>query len=330
MANLLPLAYVLAFIAVVLAVQTLFDRFVASRLGQRRVNRRLTLLAKGAQPQEVYERLVRRPDPPRAGGQRLKSLHDAVWNYCRQAGMTMAPARLALLVLGAAAGLWLFSLLMLRSDTMQGMAVNGAMGLVGALWLSVLTAWLVIAGRRRKRMLKLEEQLPLALDIVNRALRAGHPVISAVHLAATELGDPIGSELGLIVDETTYGADFKDALTSFARRTGSEDAHLFAVSVSIQAETGGNLAQILEGLASVVRSRHSLARRVKALASEGKASALILSLLPVFVIGVILVAQPQFYSSKFADPVFWPIVACIIGLYLIGQLAIRRIINFRY
>jgi tight adherence protein B len=176
----------------------------------------------------------------------------------------------------------------------------------------------------------IDDQLPLALDIINRALRAGHPVISAVQLAGQEMGDPLGTEFGLIVDETTYGLEFKDALYNFATRTGSRDAAFFAVSVAIQSQTGGNLAEILEGLATVVRGRNTLAKRVKALASEGKASATLLSVLPLFLIGFFLLVQPQFYTSKFGDPVFWPVSAGVMLLYLVGLLMIRRIVNFKY
>jgi tight adherence protein B len=180
------------------------------------------------------------------------------------------------------------------------------------------------------RLKKIEEQLPLALDIVNRAVRAGHPVISAVQLAADELGDPVGSEFGLIVDETTYGVEFRDALANFARRTGSPDAHFFAVSVSIQSETGGNLAEILEGLANVMRGRATLGKRVRSLASEGRASATLLSVLPIFMVGLQFLIHPKVYTSKFSDPIFWPVVGIAGILYLIGWFIIRRIINFKY
>jgi tight adherence protein B len=96
----------------------------------------------------------------------------------------------------------------------------------------------LLSRKRAKRLKLLEEQMPLALDVINRALRAGHPVVSAIRLAADEMGDPIGSEFGLIVDETTYGFEFRDALVNFARRTGSPDAHFFAVSISVQAGNG--------------------------------------------------------------------------------------------
>ena len=179
-------------------------------------------------------------------------------------------------------------------------------------------------------MKALEEQMPLALDVINRAIRAGHPVVSAVQLAASEMGDPIGSEFGLVVDETTYGFAFKDALTNFAHRTGSPDAHFFAVSVGIQSETGGNLAEILAGLAAVIRGRATLGKRVKALSSEGRASALLLSALPAMLISALFMMHPTFYTSKFSDPIFWPAVAGVSLLYVLGWVMIRRIVNFKY
>ncbi len=129
--------------------------------------------------------------------------------------------------------------------------------------------WLTSRAQARRQKV-FEGQLPLALDIVTRALRAGHPVVSAVQLAAEEMGDPIGSEFGLIVDETSYGLEFKDALLNFARRTGSPDAHYFAVSVGIQSETGGNLAEILTNLADVIRDRQSLTSAREGASQRGK------------------------------------------------------------
>ena len=144
------------------------------------------------------------------------------------------------------------------------------------------------------------------------------------------MGDPIGSEFGLIVDETTYGYEFREALANFARRTASPDAHFFAVSIGVQAETGGNLAEILEGLASVIRGRTMLGKRVRALSSEGRASALLLSALPVLLVAFMLLTQPTYYTSKFSDPIFWPVAGGVFASYLVGLLIIRRIINFKY
>jgi tight adherence protein B len=187
-----------------------------------------------------------------------------------------------------------------------------------------------VSSRRTARLKLIEQQLPLALDVVNRAIKAGHPVVSAVQLASSEMGDPIGSEFGLVVDETTYGLEFKDALRNFADRTGSGDAQFFAVSVGIQSETGGNLAEILEGLAEVIRGRITLAKKVKALASEGRMSAYILSALPILMIAFFAIVSPNFYTDKFADPIFWPVVVVVALVYLAGWFMMQRIINFKY
>lgn len=329
-AFLTPLIYVLAFVAVVLTIQTLVSLVFSAGDRTRRVNRRLTMLESGMKPDEVYSALVRRTAAVNIGGQRLNGLYERFATRVRQSGVDTTPLRLLLIAAGAAAALWLVSLAFLSTNKGGHFLLNSSASFLGAGVLSLLGVWFWIDGRRTARLKKIEEQLPLALDIVNRAIRAGHPVVSAVQLAAHELGDPIGSEFGLIVDETTYGLEFKDALVSFARRTGSRDAHFFAVSVGIQSETGGNLAEILEGLASVIRGRATLGKRVKALASEGKASAAILSALPVFLVGTLFLIQPRFYTTKFSDPVFWPVITIVIIVYILGQVMINRIINFKY
>ncbi len=329
-ALLTPLAYVLAFIATVLAVQALAGLIFSARDRSGRVNRRLDMLRSGMDPGRVYSTLVRRPASPGLAGARLTGLVEAVGTYCRQGGLTIAPLRLLAITVAGAVAIWMVSLVVLSSRGGPGFLMNAAVSLVAACALSVSLVWLWVSRLRGRRLKKLEEQMPLALDVINRAVRAGHPVISAVHLAAEELGDPIGTEFGLILDETTYGADFKDALLGFARRTGSADAHFFAASIAIQSETGGNLAEILNGLATVIRGRLTLAKRVTALASEGKASATLLSILPILLIAAMTLIQPSFYTSKFSDPVFWPVVIGTAVLYGIGQAVMYRIVNFKY
>lgn len=325
-----PLIYVLAFVAVVLLVQTVAGLIFAAGDRTRRVNRRLTMLDAGMTHEQVYSSLVRKTPAPQVDSALLMRLHDRVETYMRQAGLRISPLHLLAIAAGIAGGLWLIGLSLASSGGGPGFLINGAISMVGACGLSLLGVWLWVRRLRNARIRQIEEQLPLALDIVNRAVRAGHPVISAVQLAADELGDPVGSEFGLIVDETTYGVEFKEALANFARRTGSPDGHFFAVSVSIQSETGGNLAEILEGLAGVMRGRHTLGMRVKALASEGRASAVLLSVLPVLLIGAQLVIHPRVYSDKFADPIFWPVVIITAVIYFAGWLMVHRIINFKY
>jgi tight adherence protein B len=326
MAN--PIIYVLAFVAVVVLVQLIARLVFASGDRTRRVNRRLTMLDSGMSREDIFSALVRRP--PGGGRGRFYSIYDQGEMYMRQAGLLMSPARLAAMTAGVAGALWLAGLSVATSGTGPGVLASGMMSLIGACVLAVVGVGLWVRHLRNRRIKKIEEQLPLALDVVNRAVRAGHPVISAVQLAADEMGDPVGSEFGLIVDETTYGVEFKEALANFARRTGSADGHFFAVAVSIQSETGGNLAEILEGLASVMRGRQSLGKRVKSLASEGRASAVLLSVLPVLLICGQMVFRPTVYSEKFSDPIFWPVVMATAVVYFGGWLMVHRIINFKY
>jgi tight adherence protein B len=325
-----PILYVAVFVGVVVFAQLLGSLAFANRDRNKRVNRRLTMLASGIAPPEVYSRLIRKSATPKMSGSLMVRLYERVDTFCGQAGLDITPPRLLLYALGGAAGLWLMSLFLLGATKTPSLLTNGVVAMIGSALLSGAAVYMWVNGRRRKRLRKIEEQLPLALDVVNRAIRAGHPVTSAMQLAAEEMGDPLGSEFGLIVDETNYGAEFRTALTNFAHRTGSADAHFFAVSVGIQAETGGNLAEILEGLANVIRARSTLGKRVKALASEGKASATVLSVLPIGMVGFLMTFRPAFYTSKFNDPVFWPFAAGIAVLYIIGQLILSRIVNFKY
>jgi tight adherence protein B len=327
---LFPLIYVLAFVAVVIVVQTGAGLFISARDRTRQVNRRLTMLHAGMKPEAVYSALVKRPPAAPGANARLVGLHDRLWTFCRQAGLNITPMRLLAFVAAATGGLGFVSLIFMKTHGSGGLVLNAAISLIGAAVLSCGGAYVWVNRLRTARLKKLEEQLPLALDVVVRAIRAGHPVIAAVQLAAQELGDPIGSEFGLIVDEYTYGSDLKEALLNFARRTGSSDAHFFAVSVGVQAETGGNLAEILDGLSAVIRSRRTLAKKVKSLASEGRASAVVLSALPIFLVSFLMLTQPSYYVDKFGDPLFWTIVIAVGGLYVTGWLIIQRIINFKY
>jgi tight adherence protein B len=327
---LVPLIYVLAFLAMVVAAQGVAGIFYSSRDKAERTNRRLTMMASGMSRSEVYSTLVRRPVTGPGENAALLRFYNRLMLYYRQAGMEGSPMQALSFVGIAAIGLWLASFLLLRGGSLTGLLVNAVVALPASLAICGLGFWLWLGRKRATRLKQIEEQMPLALDVVNRALRAGHPVVSAVRLAGEEMGDPIGSEFGLIVDETTYGFEFREALMNFARRTGAPDAHFFAVAIGVQSETGGNLAEILEGLAAVIRGRTMLSKKVKALSSEGRASAFLLSALPVFLIAFIFLTQPDYYTSKTSDPIFWPVATGVFISYLLGLLMIRRIINFRY
>ncbi|MGH7025057.1 MAG: type II secretion system F family protein [Caulobacteraceae bacterium] len=323
------LAYVFAFVAVVMLVQTAAGVIFTSGDRSRRVNRRLDLLESGMSRDDVFEALVRRR-PKNTMSEAAPGLYDRISVYFRQAGVMVTPQRFVIVLAIIIVVILAAALFFLSLAHKGAILTNLLVSTVGAVGLGILGAAVWLGWRRARRMRRLEEQLPVALDVTIRALRAGHPLIMSVKLAAEEMADPIGSEFGLIVDETNYGMEFRDALTSFAHRTGSEYAHFFAVCVSIQNETGGNLAEVLQNLATVIRNMQTLHLRVRALAAEGKMSAQILTFLPIGLVCFLLVLHPVFYVSKFNDPLFWPVSGITILWFLIGQFMINRMVNFKY
>ncbi len=182
------------------------------------------------------------------------------------------------------------------------------------------------ATKMRQRM---QEQFPVALDVFVRGLRAGHPVSAALDLLTVELPDPIGTEFGTVIDEVTYGADLRDALADMAERWDMEDVRMFVVSLGIQSETGGNLAEILENLSKVIRERASMMMKVRALSSEGRMTAIMLTGLPIFAFVLLFLLKPSFYLDVADDPAFIPGFVFLIILYMIGFYTIRRLVDLK-
>lgn len=184
----------------------------------------------------------------------------------------------------------------------------------------------IIAQRRRKRI---QEQFPVALDVFVRALRSGHPIASAIDLLTRELEDPIGSEFGLVADEISYGAELTEALDAMAERWDQEDIRMFVVSLSVQIETGGNLAEILQNLSDVIRARASLYMKVRALSSEGRMTGWMLSVLPVFAFVSMFIVNPGFYLDVARDSIFVFGFSGLMVLYVIGVITIRKMIDLK-
>jgi len=162
-----------------------------------------------------------------------------------------------------------------------------------------------------------------------RSLRAGHPVPVAISMVAREMPDPIGSEFGIVGDEITYGADLETAMRNLYFRVGTDDLPLFVTAVAIQTSTGGNLGEILENLSGVIRQRFKMRRKVKALAAEGRASAMILSSLPILMFFVIQFMVPDFYASVWHVPMTKVALAAA-GMWMgVGNLIMFRMVNFR-
>lgn len=180
-----------------------------------------------------------------------------------------------------------------------------------------------------KRMAKMSVQLPDALQIVCRSLEAGHPVATAVSLVAREMPDPIGTEFGMTADEVSYGMSLTNGVQRMAERVGDPDVELFAATVRLQEKTGGNLTELLKANTTTIRERQIMRLKVRAASSEGRVSAMILTAAPFIVMTAIHLLKPDFYGSVSDDPLVQKI---FIGLFIwmgIGNLVMKKMINFK-
>ena len=320
---------VCVFAAVMICVELLVSAIVARRSNQKAINQRLTMIERGVSRQQTMQLLRRRstalpaslPAFLIAPARRLEKL-------LVQAGATTATGRLVTLV--TIAPVALFAVLVALT------ALYGGLG-AGRLFLLLIVSLIVglalplmvlsmQAGRRRKRMI---EQFPTALDVFVRGLRAGHPISAALDLLTVEMADPIGSEFGLVVDEVTYGADLRDALDAMADRWELDDMRMFVVSLSVQSETGGNLAEILVNLSTVIRDRASMMMKVRALSSEGRMSATMLTVLPIGAFALLFAFNPAFYLDVADDRMFILGFGFLVGLYILGALIVRRMVDLK-
>jgi tight adherence protein B len=197
------------------------------------------------------------------------------------------------------------------------------------LFCGVVLPYLALRYLRNRRWKLFGAQFPDALDMIVRSLRAGHPVPIAITMVAREMKDPIGSEFGIVVDEITYGADLETALRNLYFRIGQDDLPLFVTAVAIQGSTGGNLGEILENLSKVIRERFKMRRKIRALAAEGRASALILSSLPIAIFLIIHFVSPNFYGGIWHESMTKQALAGA-GIWMaIGNFIMYRMVNFR-
>jgi tight adherence protein B len=318
---------ILSFCATVAVALSALSYFGEMQPARKKANRRMTMLDEGAAPRQVSAQLLTKARPNSFVSQFMsQEVYQAADRWCRQANPEFSLRKTSLTILTVFSVLVLFVVI---ASTKLGPSAL-LLGLIGVATLTAGVTWAVLSIMRTKRLRLLSEQLPAAIDLMVRALRAGHPVVAAIQLAANEMPDPIGTELGIVVDETTYGVELKEALASLAARSKLEDFAFLQVSVSIQSETGGNLAEILGNLGRVIRGRFMLEKKVKALASEGKMSAIILSALPVLMVGGISASNPGYYMDAIKEPDFFTISAGVALLYFFGLYLIHRITHFKY
>ena len=183
--------------------------------------------------------------------------------------------------------------------------------------------------KRAQRLASIERQLPDTLDLLTRALRAGHAFTAGLKMAGEELSDPIAAEFRTVHDEINFGVSLEQALTNLSERVPLTDMRYFVVAVLIQRDSGGNLTEILGNLSRLIRERAKLLAKVKVLSSEGRMSAWILALLPFALGGAMYLANPKFMGPMFTDPMGITMLKYLLTMMLIGVLVLRRIVRIR-
>jgi len=278
--------YALVAGSAILFVEAIYVVFFSATSYRSKINRRLRLM-EGDPDRESILVQIRRERGLTSGG--LYSLPVLSLNrLILQSGLTMGLTRFLLLDAVASAAVFV-GMLWQRGD-----AIEAA---IAAALCCLLLPFIALRFMRGVRHKKFGAQFPDALDIIVRSLRAGHPVPVAIQMVAREMEDPVGTEFGIVADEITFGADLEGAMRNLYFRVGQEDLPLFVTAVAIQASTGGKLSEILENLSGVIRQRFKMRRKVRALASEGRFSALLLSVVPIGLFLILKVTAPDYYTS---------------------------------
>ena len=221
-------------------------------------------------------------------------------------------------------------------------ALLAFLGFTGGSWLSLNYFLSIVAGaclgclpifhiltKKRKRMEKFHAQLPEALDLVARALRAGQALSGALKMVADEMDDPIGDEFDKTLNEINFGVGVSEALKNLAHRVDCLDLKFFVIAVVIQRETGGNLAEILENSARIIRERFKLHGRIRVLAAEGKLSAMILMGLPFITAFVLFLANPEYVKILTRDPFGRVLAGVALSLMTLGILSMKKMIAIK-
>ncbi len=312
-----PLIYVLIFVAVVVLVEGLYLTVFGKSISlNSRMSRRLSLLEKNSNREQVLEQL--RKEMNQHLNAKNIPLYSILAKKAQKANIAFSPKAL----IGIMALLSVFSFLALTVATSADAMIRAVL----AVGMGVGGVYVWVNNKAKKRIGLLEEQLPDSIELMVRSLRVGHPFSAAIGIVAKEIPDPLGSEFGIIADEAAYGRDVTESLKAFAERMDSQDLRFLAVAVAIQQQSGGNLAEILEGLSKVIRARFKLFRKVKAITAEAKWSGMFLSAFPILALIMINVIQPDYYDEVRETSVFIP-TALVVAVFLTVNIIFMKIMT---
>lgn len=311
--------YAAAAISGILVAEAAYLLFAGRHDRRATINRRLRLQERKLSQKEVLIQL--RKERGSSSANRLLVSLVALRRLKTQSGLIMPLGRLYMICAAISA-------------VVAGAAFKFVMPLVGSVFLGVAAALilplLVLRTMRKRRHKLFGVQLPEALELITRSLKAGHPVPVAVSLVAREMPDPIGTEFGMVSDEVTYGSDLVTALASMYERVGQDDLPLFVTAVSIQSSTGGNLREILDGLSTTIRERGKLRRKIRAISTEGRMSAYILTAVPVLLLAAILATNPGYYEAVIDKSLTWYLLGFTLFWLVLGNFSMSKMSNFKF
>ncbi|MDU8942955.1 type II secretion system F family protein [Ovoidimarina sediminis] len=315
-----PVIYGLIFVAVLVMVEGIYLMVFGKSISlNNRVNRRLEMLEKGAGREQVLEQL--RKEMSQHMKSRSIPIYAILADKAQKANIAFTPQQLILVMMLLAA----VSFVALTFGTSASLPIR----IVVALVMGVGGVFVWVNNKAKKRLALIEEQLPDGVELMVRSLRVGHPFSSALQIVAREVPDPLGSEMGVISDEAAYGRDVAEALKAMAERIDMQDLRFLAVAVTIQQQSGGNLAEILHGLAQVIRARFKLFRRVKAITAEAKWSGMFLSIFPIGALIMINVIEPNYYDDVKQTAYFIPACFVVAGFLIANIFVMRALVNIK-
>jgi tight adherence protein B len=289
---------------------------------QRKLNTRLEeVTASDAVEAQDFAALVKtRHGGPLPGLDRFASgtaRGSALASWIEQSGVKISISALLLTALGSAA---LVGLIVASALRMQvGWVIGGAAGFA--------MPFVVLKIKRKRRMRAFEEAFPEALDLVARALKAGHAFATGLKMVADEMPDPVGIEFRKTFDEQNFGLPLKDALANLTVRMPSLDVRFFSTAVLIQRETGGNLSEILENLAHVVRERFKILRQVRVYTAHGRLTGYVLLALPAFLAVALAFINPEHMQLLFRERVGHMLLGATVVMQTIGYFWIKQVVK---
>ncbi len=315
-----PLIYAFIFVGVFLMVEGVYLLIFGKTLKrEKKVNRRLALLQDGKDTEEVLS--ILRAEREGVEKHDKMPVIGPLVEMARHASITLTIGQIALSLIG----LTVVSFLLLTLFTGAVVQIR----VVVALITGYAAFYIWLRGKAKKRISLFEEQLPDALDLMVRSLRVGHPMTAAIGIVAREMADPLGTEFGLIADEATYGMTVTDAIERMANRVPVHDLKFLSIAINIQATSGGNLAEVLEGLSRVIRSRFKLFRKVRAITAEARWSGWFLSVFPVIALLLVQVVQPDYYDRVSDHPLFLPGAIVTFVLLVVNVFFMRMLVNIK-